>query len=122
MSSNVLEGVMVPENMVRDFLNSQAGLAVNYIFDIQNTGNALGLDLFIRNRGNALGLDLFIRNRGAAALTVSLNGAPAVTVDPGDVYVVNNFKFWLITVLSVVLYDLQIFGIHITTLKKKGLM
>ena len=109
MSSNVLEGVMIPENMVRDFLNSQAGLAAGYIFDIQNTGNAVGLDLFIRNRG-------------AAALTVSLNGAPAITVDAGDIYVVNNYKFWLITVVSAVLYDLQIFGIRITTLKQKGLL
>ena len=99
----------MPENIVRDFLNSQTGIAVNYVFDIQNTGNALGLDLFIRNRG-------------AAALTVSVNGAPAVTVDPGDVYVVNNFKFWLIAIVSAVLYDLQIFGVRITTLKLKGLI
>ena len=109
MSSNVLDGVVMPENIVRDFLNSQTGIAVNYVFDIQNTGNALGLDLFIRNRG-------------AAALTVSVNGAPAVTVDPGDVYVVNNFKFWLIAIVSAVLYDLQIFGVRITTLKLKGLI
>lgn len=90
-------------------MNSQAGLAAGYIFDIQNTGNALGLDLFIRNRG-------------AAALTVSLNGAPAVTVDAGDVYVVNNFKFWLVTIVSAVLYDLQLFGVRITTLRLKGLL
>ena len=108
MSSNPLEQVIVPENMVRDFLNSQAGLAANYAFDIQNTGNSLGLDLFIRNRG-------------AAALTISINGGPAITVDPGDVYIMNNFKFWLIQVVSAVLYDLQIFGIQIPTLKRRGL-
>lgn len=108
MSSNVLDGVIVPESMVRDFLNSQAGLAANYTFDIQNTGNALGLDVYIRNRG-------------AAALTVSLNGAPAITVDPGDIYIVNDFKFWLIHIISAVLYDLQIFGIRINTLKRRGL-
>lgn len=109
MSSNILDGVVMPENIVRDFMNSQAGLAAGYVFDIQNTGNALGLDLFIRNRG-------------AAALTVSLNGAPAVTVDAGDVYVVNNFKYWLVEVVSAVLYDLQLFGVRITTLRQKGLM
>ena len=109
MSSNVLEGVMIPENMVRDFVNTQAGLAAGYIFDIQNTGNALGLDLFIRNRG-------------AAALTVSKNGGPGITVDPGDVYIVNDFKMWLIEIVSAVLYDLEIYGINITTLRKRGLL
>lgn len=109
MSSNVLEGVMVPENMVRDFVNTQAGLAAGYVFDIQNTGNALGLDLYIRNRG-------------AAALTISKNGAPAITVDPGDVYIVNDFKMWIIVVVSAVLYDLEIYGIKITTLRRRGLL
>lgn len=109
MSSNVLAEVSIPENMVRDFLNTQAGLAVNYLFDIQNTGNALGLDLYIRNRG-------------AAALTVALNGGGAITVDPGDVYIVNNFTFWLIDIQSAVLYDLQIFGVRVTTLRKRGLI
>ena len=109
MSSNVLAEVTVPENMVRDFLNTQAGAVANYLFDIQNTGNALGLDLYIRNRG-------------AAALTVALNGGGAITVDPGDVYIVNNFTFWLIDIQSAVLYDLQIFGIRVTTLRKRGLI
>ena len=109
MSSNVLADVDVPENMVRDFLNTQAGIAAGFIFDIQNTGNALGLDLYIRNRG-------------AAALTVALNGGGPITVDPGDVYLVNNFKFWLITIVSAVLYDLQIFGITVQTLRRRGLL
>lgn len=109
MSSNVLDGVLIPENMVRDFVNTQAGLAANYIFDIQNTGNALGLDLFIRNRG-------------AAALTISKNGAPAITVDPGDVYIVNDFKMWIVEVISAVLYDFEIYGIRINTLRRRGLM
>lgn len=108
MSSNVLEGVIVPGNTVRDFVNTQAGLAAGFIFDIQNTGNALGLDLFIRNRG-------------AAALTVSKNGAPAITVDPGDVYIVNNFKMWIVEIVSAVLYDFEIYGISIPTLKRLGL-
>lgn len=109
MSSNVLGEVDVPEGMVRDFLNSQGGLAAGYIYDVQNTGNALGLDIFIRNRG-------------AAALTISLNGTGAITVDPGDTYWVNDFKFWLVTVVSAVLYDLQIFGISIPALKRRGLL
>lgn len=109
MSGNPLDALILPENLIRDFLNSQDALAANYDFDIPNTGNALGLDLFIRNRG-------------AAALTVSLNGQGAITVDAGDVYTVNNFKFWLVHVVSAVLYDLQIFGIRINTLKLKGLM
>jgi len=108
MSSNVLDFVIVPANSVRDFHNPQAGLAANYAFDVQNSGAALGLDIFIRNRG-------------AAALTVSLNGAAAITVDPGDVYIVNNYKFWLVEVVSAVLYDLEIFGIRTNTLKRLGL-
>ncbi len=109
MSSNPLEAVVVPENMVRDFKTTEAGLAVGYIFDAPNAGNAMGLDLFIRNRG-------------AAAITVSLDGQGAITIDPGDVYTVNNVKFYLVTVVAAVLYDLQIFGIKISTLKRKGLM
>ena len=69
-----------------------------------------------------MGLDLFIRNRGAAALTVSIDGQGAITVDPGDVYWMNDSKFWLINVVSAVLYDMQLFGIRISTLKRKGLM
>jgi len=108
MSSNVLESVIVPEGMVRDFLNSPGALAANYTFDVSSEGNALGLDIYIRNRG-------------AAALTVSLNGTGPITVDPGDVYTVNDFKFWLVQIVSAVLYDLQIFGIKVETLKRRGL-
>ena len=108
MSSNVLESVIVPEGMVRDFLNSPGPLAANYIFDVPS-------------QGSALGLDIFIRNRGAIALTVSLNGTGPITVDPGDVYTVNNFNFWLVEIVSFVLYDLQIFGIKIDTLRRRGL-
>lgn len=109
MSSNILDGVIVPPNTVRDFCNTQAGIAVNYVFDIQSTGNALGLDLYIRNRG-------------AAALTVSKNGQPAITVDPGDVYIVNDYKMWIVNIVSAVLYDFEIYGLRITTLKRMGLM
>ena len=108
MSANILDGVIVPAETVRDFIHTLPGIAVDFVYDIQNTGNSLGLDVFIRNRG-------------AAALTVNLNGTGAITVDPGDVYIVNNTKFWLIEVVSAVIYDLQLFGIRITTLKRMGL-
>jgi len=108
MSSNVLDSVIVPGDTVRDFVNAQPGLAANYIYDVQNSGASLGLDLYIRNRG-------------AAALTVALNGQGGITVDPGDIYIVNNTKFWLVNVQSAVLYDLQIFGIRTNTLKRMGL-
>lgn len=100
--------MIVPGDTVRDFLNTQAALAADYRFDIQNEGSALGMDLFVRNRG-------------AAAITVALNGQGAITVDPGDVYTVNNFKFWLVHVVAAVLYDLQIFGIKTSTLQRLGL-
>lgn len=109
MSSNVLDSVIVPAGTVRDFKNTQAGVAANYTFDIQNSGSALGLDLFIRNRG-------------AAALTIATDGQGGITVDPGDVYTLNNTKFWLVEVVSAVLYDLQIFGIRTTTLERLGLL
>ena len=94
--------------MVRDFLNSPGAQAAGFVFDVVSEGNALGLDIYIRNRG-------------AAALTVSLNGTGPITVDPGDTYEVNDFKFWLVTIVSAVLYDIQIFGIRIETLKRRGL-
>ena len=108
MTSNVLDGVIVPAETVRDFIHTLPGADASFIYDIQNTGNSLGLDVFIRNRG-------------AAALTVDMNGTGAITVDPGDVYIVNNTKFWLIEVVSFVLYDLQLFGIRVNTLKRMGL-
>ena len=109
MSSNILDSVIVPEGMTRDYRNTQAGIAVNYLYDVSSTGQALGLDLFLRNRG-------------AAALTIALDGQGGITVDPGDVYLVNNSKFWLVNVQSAVLYDLQIFGIRIVTLQRRGLL
>ena len=109
MSSNPLDAVDVPENMVRDFSMTVAGAAAGAVYDTPNTFNCMGLDLFIRNRG-------------AAALTIAIQGQGGITVDPGDVYTINNVKFWLVTIVSAVLYDLQIFGVRITTLKRRGLM
>ncbi len=109
MSSNPLDSVIVPTDAVRDMQIAEAGIAVNYAIDLANTANCLGLDLFIRNRG-------------AAGITVSLNGGAAITVDAGDVYIVNHFKMWLVQIVSAVLYDLQIFGIRVNTLKRMGLL
>ena len=109
MSSNVLDGVLVPDGMIRDFLFTHDATAVNLTFDCPATFNAMGLDLFVHNRG-------------AAALTVAVNGQNAVTVDPGDVYTLNDFKFWFVTVTSAVIYDFQVLGVRINTLKQRGLM
>lgn len=109
MSSNPLDAVDVPENMIRDFSFTAEGAVAPATYDTPNTFNAMGLDLFIRNRG-------------AAALTIAIQGQGGITVDPGDVYTLNNVKFWLVTIVSAVLYDLQIFGVRITTLRRRGLM
>lgn len=110
MSGNPLDSVVIPEGfIIRDFLNTQAGLAAGYLFDMPNTGNALGLDLFIHNRG-------------AAALTISINGQAGITVNAGAVYTLSGFKYWLIEVVSAVLYDLQLMGVRITTLRRLKLM
>lgn len=108
MSSNVLDSVMVPENMVRDFLFTDT-FDVPMIWDINNTFNSLGLDVFVRNRG-------------AAAVTIAFNGQSPVTIDPGDVYTINGTKIWLIDVDGSDTYDIQIFGIRIATLRRRGLM
>lgn len=109
MSGNPLDAVDIPENMIRDFTFTDAGAVAGQVLDTPNIFNCMGLDLFIRNRG-------------AAALTIAIQGQGGITVDPGDVYTLNNVKFWIVTVVSAVLYDLQIFGVRITTLKRRGLM
>lgn len=113
MSSNVLEGIIVPENMVRDFIFTHEPVAANLTVDVPNTLNAMGLDLFIRNRG-------------AAAITVAVNtgnaSARIVTVDPGDVYTLSHTKIWFLDVTSTVVFDCQITGVKISTLKRRGLV
>ena len=109
MSSSVIEGIILPEDIIRDFLFTHDGTAVTLIFDV---GQSFSI----------VGLDLFIRNRGAAAVTVAVNGQAAVTVDPGDVYTLNGVKFWLVTITSAVIYDCQIFGVRFNTLKRRGLL
>ena len=108
MSGDPLAPVIVPENMVRDFFMS-ATLNANQAYDIANTFGSLGLDFFIRNRG-------------AAAVTVSINGNPAITIDPGDVFRFNHTKFWLIDITTAVTIDIAIFGVTVQTLRRRGLM
>ena len=108
MSSNYLQNVILPENIIRDFAFSATAAAG----DIYDTPQEFG----------ALGLDLFIRNRGAAAITIAINGQAAITVDPGDVYTLNGVMFWLVTVVAAVQYDLQVFGVRVNTLKKRGII
>jgi len=109
MSAVPLEAVLIPENIIRDFLHS-VSQAVTASFDLPNTYQALGLDLFIRNRD------------AAAALTVAFDGQAAMTVDAGAAYAIGNTRFSLITVTSAVLYYLQITGIKLNTLRRRGLM
>ncbi len=113
MSSNILDSVIVPENMVRDFIYTRVPAVGNETLDLPN-------------QMNMMGLDLFLRNRGAAVITIGLNVGPGtglvVTVDPGDVYTMSHTKLWFVEVISAVLYDLQITGVRITTLRRRGLM
>lgn len=108
MSSNYIDGIIIPEKMVRDFAYTSTVMA-GQVHDVPQCFNIVGLDLYIRNRG-------------AAAITIAINGQTAVTVDAGDVYTLNDVKFWLVTVVSAgILYDLQIFGVRIPTLKRRRL-
>lgn len=109
MSSSLIESLVLPEDIIRDFLFTHDGTAVPLLFDV---GQSFSI----------VGLDLFIRNRGAANITVAVNGQAAITVDPGDVYTLNGVKFWLVTIASAVIYDCQIFGVRYNTLKRRGLL
>ena len=108
MSAVPLEAVLIPENMIRDFLIT-VSQAVTASWDLPNTYQAVGLDFYVRNRG-------------AAALTVSFDGQPAITVDAGGGYAISNTRFSLVTVTAAIVYDLQITGIKLNTLKRRGLM
>jgi len=70
----------------------------------------------------AVALDIFIRNRGAAAITVAIDGQPVITVDPGDVFTVNDTIMNTVGVVAAVQYDLFMTGIKLQTLKALGLV
>ena len=107
MSGNVYGPVIIPENIIRDFLMTVVN-GLNFAFDLNNAG--------------AIGLDLFLNNQGAAAITIALNGQAAVTVAAGAAYAISSTKFWLVQVVAAVNYDLQITGVKASTLEAKGLM
>jgi len=109
LSSNYIDGIIIPENMVRDFAYTNTGMT-GEVHDVPQCFNIVGLDLYIRNRG-------------AAAITIAINGQTPVTVDAGDVYTLNDVKFWLVSVVSAgILYDFQVFGVRIRTLKRRRLL
>lgn len=102
-----LENVVWPDNMIRDWKFSNP-LAVNQTVDSKYL--------------EAATLDLFIRNRGAAALTVSVDGLPVVTVDPGDQFTLDDTALGLIVITSAVQYDFFLTGVKFSTLKARGLI
>ena len=102
-----IENIVWPDNMIRDWKFSNP-VAVTQRVDSKNQ--------------EAVTLDLFIRNRGAAALTVSIEGQGAVTVDPGDVHTVNDTVMGLIIVTATGLYDFWLTGVKYSTLRARRLM
>ncbi len=102
-----LEMVIWPDGMIRDWKFSNP-LAVGQIIDSRLQ--------------EAATLDFFIRNRGAAALTVQFDGIPVVTVDPGDLFRLNDTVQGLIVIVSAVQYDLFLTGVKFSTLKARGLI
>lgn len=108
MSGNPFESLVMPGDIVRDMLFTVVN-GGNYVFDAPNMGRAVGLDVYLNNQG-------------AAAITLSINGQPPITIGAGAVYAISNVKWWIIAVLAAVNYDLQVAGVKITTLKHMGLI
>lgn len=102
-----IENLVLPDDIIRDwkFSNPDTG---NQRFDAKNT--------------EAVALDLFIRNRGAAALTLQVEGMPAITVDAGDVFTISNTVMGLIAVTSAVAYDFFLTGVKYSTLRARRLL
>ena len=108
MSGNPYESLVIPGDIVRDMLFTVVN-GGNYVFDAPNMGRAVGLDIYLNNQG-------------AAAITLSTNGQPPITINAGAVYAMSNVKWWLIAIVAAVNYDLQVAGVKITTLKQMGLI
>ena len=111
MSSGVYQNLVLPRGIIRDFVyTSPAGT----LGETHDTPQCWGI----------IGTDLFIRNRGAAALTIAVNGPASnvVTVDPGDVYTINDTQFTFVQIVSGDIYDFQVFGVRIATLKRLGVI
>ena len=99
MSHAEILPIPIKPNEVRDFMITVVA-AVNYTVDL------LALHIVV-------GLDVFIHNRGAAALTIAIDGQPAITVLAGDSFNIDNTKFSLVVVTSAVAYDLIMAGIYV---------
>jgi len=97
---------VIPRNIVRDFSFTVVN-GLNFGFDITQMGNAIGLDFWINNNG-------------AAAITISWNGLPPITVAAGAAFGITMTKYWLLEVLAAVNYDLAISGVKRSTLVKAG--
>lgn len=108
MSSNYLDSVIVPGDIVRDFMYTSTAMAGQ----VHDVPVCFGI----------LGLDVFIHNRGLLDITIAFNGQTPVTIESGGVYTLNGVKFWLVEVTAAVLYDFQVFGVKVTTLKRMGLL
>lgn len=102
-----IKGIDVPDGMVRDWFFSNP-LAVSQTID-----GALR---------EVVVLDLYIRNRGAAAITLRMEGQGLITIDPGDVFTLNDTELGLIVVTSTVTYDFLLTGVTYEKLKRRGLM
>ena len=101
------ETLIIPRNIVRDFSFTVVN-GLNFVFDITQMGNAIGLDFWINNNG-------------AAAITIAWNGLPPITVAAGAAFGMNLVKWWLLEVVAAVNYDLAISGVKRSTLMKEGL-
>jgi len=103
---NIVQACRAPSTVLRD-----AGIVVsqaaNYVTDVTQSLQAVGLDIYIRNRG-------------AAAITVSWDGQTAITIDAGDVFIRNDHKYALLTITAAVQFDLVIGAITINFCKAEG--
>jgi hypothetical protein len=102
------QDVYLPDGIIRNFLHTVVN-AGNFAFDVPAEGQAVGLDLMLHNNG-------------AAVITIAVNGQPAINVNPGAVYTLNGVNFWLVAVVAAVNYELQIAGVSLSLLRRRGLL
>lgn len=104
----IIENLVLPDNIIRDWKDTRIGTTAGVTLDSRLQ--------------EAITLDLYIRNRGAAAITVSIEGQGALTIDPGDVININGEVMGLIVVTATAAYDLRASGVKYSTLKRRGLI
>ena len=95
-----------PNTVLRD-IGLVVTQAANYVIDVTQ-----GLQ--------AIGLDIYIRNRGAAAITVSWDGQVPITIDAGDVFIRNDHKYAQLNIVAAVQFDLAIGAITINFCQREG--